>query len=555
MADVIHVPALGEQLRIIQQLRWRLFRNRLRTASARLGLIGSILIGLVYLQVSVGLGAGIGFGSFALVRGGDVGYLSGILWGIFLLWQVFPVMTLQAGGGFDARSLIRFPLRLSSYCALNLGQILGDPIALCGIFWHGCLWLGVTIARPDAWWGAAIALALSVCVNVLFGQMATAWTERLLAQRRTREIALALFVLSMICLQFARAAVRNAAGPAIEFLHRTSAVWDLLPPGLAGTALRQSLGGQFGGVVLAWSGLAAYGGLFALLLINRLRAEYSGEYFSETAAPGMAPRVARARPSAPATSSGLADRTGWLGGPVGAVFLKEVRYLYRNTLLAIALLTPLILVAAISANRALPRYGAGHWFRGEYAYAGIMAYTTSLLMARFSMNSLGYDGGGVQLMFLMPVPFRTVMLGKNALQGVLVAIEALLAWGLMRLLSGPLSFFVLALTWTGLLFLTLTGLSVGNWLSLRFPQKVEFGMRNQRASGWPALIYLVAFAASMVLLAGVGGLAGWLVGGWLIPVAYALLDVGAVVLYRVALEMTSAQAIKRRETIIEALVR
>lgn len=562
MAEVAGHFGLGEQIVLVMRLRWTLFKNGLQGLTAKLSLIGSIAIGIVWTAIALGAGVAIAVGSYFLIENDMSQFLSAILWGIFAFWQVFPILSAQFGPSFDSTSLLRFPLKFSSFFVLNLAYGFADPAALCGILWHFCMWVGVTSARPDMWWRAALVLALSAAVNLLFSRMLYAWLERVLAQRRTREILFAVFILVMVCFQFSGVIVQRWAKPLGAFLHQTSFVWSTLPAGQAGVAMQFFLSRTTIPALLACVIVLAYAAGFGGLLAYRLHAEYLGETFSETAAPArIAKKAVAVQPAltvAPGASQISSRTSTWFTGPVSAIFFKEVRYMYRNSIVAVSLLMPLVIVSAFSLNSRATSHGRpnpfGKMFGTGFAYPGAVAYTLLILM-QYSMNSLAYEGGGIQLLYLAPIEFRTVMLGKNLFQLALLGLEAILAWVLITALAGPPPLVILVATWIGLLFISLINMSAGNWLSLRFPRKFEFGMRSRRVSGLSSLSSFGLYFASVGMLSGVGALVGWLAGIWFVPLAFAVLSIAALSVYLHLLKATSQQAIDQRETIIGQLVR
>jgi ABC-2 type transport system permease protein len=562
VAEVARHIGLGEQIVLVMGLRWTLFRNGLRGLTAKLSLIGSILIGIVWTAIAIGAGVAVAVGSYFLIENDMSQYLAAILWGIFIFWQVFPILSAQFGPSFDSTNLLRFPLKFSSFFVLNLAYGFADPAAMCGVLWHLCMWLGVTFARPEMWWRAALVLTLSAAVNLFFSRMFYAWLERLLAQRRTREILFAVFILVMLCFQFSGMIVQRWAKPVGAFMHETSFVWSTLPTGQAGVAMQFFLDGTIGAGLLACAIVLAYATGFGGLLAYRLHAEYLGEMFSETAAPARVGKKSAAPQDAVTVVPGTAEISSasstWFTGPISAVFFKEVRYLYRNSIAALSLFMPLIIVSALSLNTRTGIHGRpsqfGKFFGTGLAYPGAVAYSLLILM-QYSMNSLAYEGAGVQFLYLAPIEFRTVMLGKNLFQLAILALEAVMAWVLIAALAGPPPFVILVSTWIGLLFVSLINMSAGNWLSLRFPRKVEFGMRSRRVSGLSSLASFGLYSASVGVLAGVGALVGWLAGIWYVPFAYAVFSIAALSVYLHLLKATSQQAIEQRENIIGQLAR
>jgi hypothetical protein len=119
----------------------------------------------------------------------------------------------------------------------------------------------------------------------------------------------------------------------------------------------------------------------------------------------------------------------------------------------------------------------------------------------------------------------------------------------------PPSVLLLLATWAALLFAALIHLGVGNWLSLQFPRKFEFGVRRQRPSGLTMFISFGLFFLEMVVISGTAFLCNGLAGLWLLPLVYIALSAVALALYRLILEGTTRQAIGQRDVLLEALSR
>ena len=167
--------------------------------------------------------------------------------------------------------------------------------------------------------------------------------------------------------------------------------------------------------------------------------------------------------------------------------MKEIRYLRRNSMQLLNLVVPIILVAIFGMSlHNTPVRGSA--FRSAYsgsslAYPGAVAYAMLVVIQLF-LNSFAYDSSGVQMLFLAPVKFRDVMLGKNLFQAVFVAMEAVLVWIIVAIAVAPPPFSILLSTWAGLLVIAPISMAVGNWFSLTFPDasNLEFA-----GSAWRAL--------------------------------------------------------------------
>lgn len=569
MAEIARTSGLLEQVYLVTRIRWLLFRNGLRSAAAKLSLVGSVIVGLVWTVMSIGTAIGVGVGSYLLAENHQFALFTIFFWGVFGFWQLLPILSTQLSTSFDSTGLLRFPLRFSSFFVLNIAYGLADPLALTAIVWHFALWVGIVTARPDLALPVALVALVSISMNLAFGRMAYVWLERILAQRRTRELLFVCFMLAIFAFQFSGLIVQRYRGPLLRFYRSTASIWNALPPGASGASLSSFAKADAREGFLQTGTVVAFTFAFAALFAFRLRRQYSGESFSETQVGGpkaakpsapvrIAARIAATVPSE-ATLASHPSR-GALAGPAAAIFLKEVRYLFRNSILAMNIFIPIILVAFISFSSSQnlhsgARAGRGFHLPPELIYSAGVAYAFMIMLPQVCMNCFAYDGGGVQLLFLAPVRFRDVMLGKNLFQAAMLVVEALLVLGLIAVISGPPPLITILTTWTGAAFLALVHITAGNWFSLKFPRRFEFGVRRQQLSGISVLAYFGMYLGSVAILGIVAVLVRLLAGPWVVVAVYSGLVIAAFSVYRALLNATSAQAIAQREALIGQLVR
>ncbi len=295
-----------------------------------------------------------------------------------------------------------FLLRFSTFLMMSIAYGLADPFALAGIMWHAAIGVGISLAWPDLKWWAALALSISVLMNLLFNRMMFAWLERLLAKRRTREIVTVLFIMMFVCIQFS-GLILQRWGPALRRAVETSAsVWRVLPPALAGTAIEHAADADSSAALTTTGLLAlyalAFGGLFAL----RVHAQFTGEDLGESAAPvrrkPAAPHPTVAVPALVSATSNAASTTrpafGLVSAPAAAVFSKEIRYFYRNSMLMMNVFMPLILIVFFSITMSRPgRHGAPPVFgkfSSAFGYPAAVAYIFMLII-NFCPNNLTHE--------------------------------------------------------------------------------------------------------------------------------------------------------------------
>jgi ABC-2 type transport system permease protein len=550
MADVTQSVGVFEQIRLIAGLRWRILRNSLRKKNNRLDLIGLIFTAVFSSILVIGFCFAFYAGAYAFVSQGRLERMALLFWGIFIFWQAFPVFAAGFGASFEFRTLLRFPLSLRAFYIIGLAYGFADFSALASVIWLLAMTAGATVAKPGVFPAMLLIVAAFMLLNVTLERLIGSWLERLLARRRTRELFLGLFILSMISLNFISPLMQRYGASARPVFLRLLPYFACLPPSLAGRALAESARLQPAGFLLNFALLLLYVVLLSAFMWRRFAAQYRGEELSETAAPVPA----AARPIAGRDAGH--DHLSLLSPTVAAIVRKEFRYLTRNSFAYLTLLLPPLLILIFSMNFAGRRPAVGgKGVSAEIFFPGMMAYLILILMAP-AYNSFAYEGRGIQTYFTAPLRFRDVLLGKNLMLVSVLSVEISLSLAMLAWRVGLPSTHMLTATCAAIIFTIVGQLTVANWSSITFPRKMEFGqMRGQRQSG---MAVLVAFG-SQILMGGISAailFTGNLTGNrWLPAEAFVLLAAVAVGGYFASLDALTQLAEKRKEALIEALCR
>ncbi len=550
MADVTRSTGIAEQIRLVAGLRWQILRNSLRKKNNRLDLIGLIFACFISGIFVLGLCFAFYGGAYFFLSKSRPDWMALLFWGIFLFWQVFPVFVAGFGASFEFRTLLRFPLSLSAFYFIGLAYGLADFSAIASVCWLLSMALGAAVAKPGILPAMGLIVTVFVVFNVTLERLIGSWLEKLLSRRRTREIFLGLFVLSMVSLNFVNPLIQRYGAEARPFAMRLLPYFVLFPPSLAGRSIAAISQLDQAGFLLASGGLLLYLLFFSALLWRRFAAQYRGEELSETAAP------ARALVRHIANTEQGADGLGLLSPQVAAVVRKEFRYLTRNGFAYLTLLMPPLLVLVFSSQFA-GRHPtvSGKAVSAEMFFPGMMAYLILILMAP-AYNSFAYEGRGIQTYFTAPLRFRNVFLGKNLVLVSILTLEIALSMAMLTWRVGLPSVPRLVATIAAIIFTIVGQLTVANWSSLSFPRKLEFGqMRGQRQSGMAVLVafgsqILTGAISAVILLAG-----RWVGNPWLPAEAFAFLAVAAMGGYVASLDVLSQLAEKKKEVLIEALCR
>jgi len=543
-------------------LRWHMLKNGLRTAGGVFEL-GARAFALLFIFGVMGLGLSIlmGVTAYQLILRGQWIFLPLLFWAVFLLWQVVPILLASFQEQFDMSSLLRFPLSFRLFYLLYIVFGLTDISTILGGMCCIGLWVGTSLARSDLMLWSALSLGCFATFNILMARAVFAWIDRWLAQRKTREIMGAVFMLGFLGLQLLNPAFYqkkivvpvNAEqriarqqqlveeyGP---WVNRANAVQKWFPPGLAAVAPRRFAEQHTVTAVGSVGMLGVYALAAGGLLMVRLRAEYRGENL------GSAPHRTDAPPKRKETV--LAEDTWVLGGSgvIGAVMAKELHCLLRTLPQLYALGAPLLLVLILS--------GAGP----SLSHPFILAFPVSLIYAQLGFtkiiyNNFGAEGAGLQMMFLSPTPIRTVLLGKNIFHATVYAIVLLIASVFAALRVGVPTGVVLAATVAWLLFALPSNLVAGNLFSLLVPYRVNPGrMTRQQGSRANALVSLLAQGAILAVGATVFGLCALFDRLWLAIPIFLGLALCAVSCLVWVLSLADGIANRRREALLTTLVK
>ena len=575
-------PVARAQYGALARLRLQVLSNGLRFRKGALELGVRTLGFLIYGATGLFLGAGVGSAAYLLTASHEWRFVPLVFWATFVLWQMIPIMMASFQEQFDLGSLLRFPVSFGSFFLLYAVFGLADISTILGGLCCVGIWVGITVALPGLFVWTTVIVGLFAVFNILLVRAIFAWIDRWLAQRKTREIMGAIFMVLVLSLQLLNPALhtnfpqrhpshkealrqveqyremQDRYGP---WLKTANAVQKWLPPGLAAESLRQAAG-QDGGIATG-TALGSFGliGLYALVagvvLAARLKAEYRGESL------GQAPKRTKAVPirarlaaGAPTNSTARVGRThgrlpaGW--GPLGAVMEKDLRTLMRSIPQLYVLGAPLLMVF-IFGSMFRSSAGGGHSFM--LALPVCMAYSM-LGFTQLFANNLGTEGAGIQLLFLSPAPFRTVLLAKNLFHAMLFGVDALVAGILVSLRLGKPDSAVLVGTIAWLLFALPANLAVGNIFSITMPFRVNPGrLTRQRGSQANALLSLLTQLAVMVVGALVFGLCWYFNHLWVAVPVFLVLAAGSVYGWLRVLRNAEGMANRRKDSLIQTLVK
>ena len=560
-------PLAKAQLAAVLQMRWRMLINSLRSRVGKFELGARIFAAVFFGIVWTGVGVGCGAAAYLIAANHQFKFLPALLWPIFFMWQVVPILLSAAQESVDFNFLLRFPVSFRSYLLLYLSFGVFDPSSMLGAICLLGVWSGIVLSSPQLILWITAALAIFAVFNFLLTRMIFAWLERWLAQRRTREILGVLSFLLLISFQFLNPALHShghaiSRAATLHTLKVVQKVQQFFPPGMAGDAVAMAASGQSATALTFLSGLLLYAGVVGALLAMRLRAEFRGESFGEAPARAGNKRAIAAAPRRGENIGSRSRQHSWLNGPIAGILVKELRYLSRSGVMLFGLITPLVLIVAMGRGFSSSFSGAGSGFGRvdglspiHFIFPIAIAYGFLPLTRQFC-NSLGTEGAGIQLYFLSPTPFRTVMLAKNLLQTgmfcmelVLVAFAAIYRFG-----APPQTLAVATFCWV--LFALPANLAAGNILSITLAYRMTLTRlaREQGSVGnglLSLLIQLVIFAVGVAVYIPLTILHH---AEFAAPV-FLVLAAGSWLLWRRVLSNVDGMVAGRREALMATLVR
>ena len=546
-----------KQYAALVAMRWRLLTNSIRSVQGAFEFGARGIAFAFYTLMGMGLGIGLGAGAYSIASAGKWQILPALFWVVFGVWQVLPVMLASFQEQFDLSTLLRFPVNFGSFFLLHLVFGLVDiPAVLGGLCCLG-IWTGVTLARPDRFLWTGIALAIYAVFNILLARTVLAWLDRWLAQRRTREIVSAIFLVLMLSLQLLNPALRQQrhhnpgnskphrerrnVAPEIPAWSKTaSVVLPWLPPGLAADGLVQGAEKNPASAAESLGILGLYILAAGALLSFRLKAEFSGENLGE--APAY--KLANER-----------DRK-WLidgSGPIAAVMEKELRTIPRSMPLLFAMGGPLLTVLIIATMFRNTAPTSGRPF--PLAFPLCVSYAL-LGFTQMIYNNLGAEGTGIQVLFLSPTPIRTVLLAKNLFHAMLFSLVAMVAGIFAALRLGFPDGALLAATAGWLVFALPLNLAAGNVLSLTMPYRMNLGrLSRQKGSQTSALLSMLIQVTAIGIGAGVLELCSHLGRIWFAAPVFLVLAAASIFAWMLVLRNADSLANRNRDQLIAVLAK
>jgi hypothetical protein len=567
------------QLFALIWLKWTLFRNAMRSRKAVLSQVASILGTLVALFIALVIAVILGIVVYNLLTPGSSeqiiqaqfpsghpqaeemrdmlrpNFLLFMIFGIlYLMWATVP-LSLGGGSQFTPGRLLLYPVSLRKLFAIDflseltsLGSIFAIPIILAVAFGAGAGLDNLTLAL--------IAALFIIACGISLAKWLSTSMSALMQKRRTRGET----VLALIGVIVGLGGVFLGEFTSYMMRH-TNSFGNLrwTPPGAAAIALTEGLrAGGTRAFALSLAVLAGY--TFILVFVTYLIARRAA-----LGAGGM--KRAAVALKAPLDASVAA---GWqlpfLSPQISAIVEKELRYAMRNAQLRMMAVMPLVLIGVRMLRGSRPGGGSVQTTAATLSSASsFAAYTEGLLVAggvlyvflilsSLACNLFAYEAGGMRSFILAPVDRRTILLGKNLTITLLAFVFCAVLLTVNQLVFHDLTPAALGVASLSFILFAACFAVIGNWLSIRFPKRLQFGKRMNASgvTGFLLIPIMLGLAAPVILSALAGYLAQSLVLKYVTLALFASL---AIAFYGLSITGQGRTLERSEQDILEAVNR
>lgn len=454
--------SFGGQASVVLMAQLRMYRNMLGRRGKAAAVLNFLTLGAWYVFV---LAMSVLAGDFlAAAEPGEalVSSLQFIFFGIFLYWQLAPILTASFGLALDLKRLLIFPIRPGQFFLLDLVLSLPTSVEPCIVLLGAMAGLLRNPAISPVW--VLPAAACFLCFNLFLGVAVRSLVTRATSVRWWKEGLVFVFVLMAATPQLLL--LTNRGGSWLDALQAVVGFpwlpWAATANLAAGVFLAQSLP-----VTVAYAVLAFFAGrsLFGYFL--------SAESVSSGGSRSGA-SISFVR------RSGFADLRAAMARSLGRPFPEPFSSLVEKEFLTYSrsprFLTVFIMGFTFGILVFLPlslRGGSEPGFMSQNLLTVVSAYAILLMSETVFWNVFGLDRKAVQMYLFAPVRLQHVFIAKNITAFAIVCLQVVLIALVCAVIGVPV-------TLSGVLEATVTAVvlainmsAVGNQSSVRYPAGVN----------------------------------------------------------------------------------
>ncbi|HEX4230194.1 MAG TPA: hypothetical protein VHZ07_16080 [Bryobacteraceae bacterium] len=525
---------MWQQIRTLAWVHFRSMRNRF----PRTGW-GTILIwflSLIWYGLFAGLGALLAFAipvvGLATLRMAVPLALIAIL----VYWQVFPLATLSGGWSLQMGKLRVYPIKLSALFTIEVClRLTTSPEAIVVL-----IGAAIGLARhPGIPVISALVLLLFIPLNLF---LSIGFREALMRSGRTkrfRELRPLLFILLAIAPQFlARTEARRFLKPYLRVLAAVPATpwreWTILS--LGGFSFLAALS------VLGWLAIAYF---FARWQFAKSLDE------DETVSLSPPPTGSRTQ------KTGILEALWTLPDrltrdPMAALLQKEFRSLLRMP--RFRLIFGLACIFSVLVFIPLVLNGSRVGFIANNFLPIVNIYGLLIMGEVLIFNVFGFDRKAVQIYFITPIPFDTVLKAKNLAALFFILIQSLSVTFVAAILRIRVTPVDLANAVGTALVIAVFLISAGNLTSVYLPRPMDPNQTFRRQTSGKLQLWLLGSFIGLSVPVGFAFLARWAFDSEWAYLAVLLVDlmIGWII-YRLSLDSATQQALRGTEDLVDKL--
>jgi hypothetical protein len=535
-----------------------MLRNSLRSKKAVANQLATIVGMLVALLLALLVAAGLGLAAYALTKPSIASMLQrpsrrgnpderfspefiffSIYAFIYLMWATIP-LSIGSTRQFDAGKLLLYPITLRKLFAIDFVSELANIQSVFAIPAIIAMSIGAGIGS-----GEIVATLLAAIPISLFGIALSKWLSTTIGsvfkQKRGRGETIIALVGALAGLG---GALAGQVAPLILRHTESLRILRWTPPGAAALLIDARFDKD----------PAMYAGAFVLLSVLTLLLIAGTYWIARRAALGSEGKKRRQVRTTTQEDAYAGWKVPLMPDDMAAVFEKELRYASRNAQLRMLALMPLILIVIRFMNT--QKFGRAFGtpsnnvpnefltYAGGLLASGAVLYIF-LLLAGLLCNQFAYEDAGMRTLILSPIQRTRILMAKNLAVttiALLFSVALLVINGIIfRDLDAPVLLFV-ALSF--ICFAAITSV-IGNWLSVSFPKRMQFGKRLNVSGVAGLLLFPLLFLLAVPPFAAT--LVGYITASLILE--YATLAAIALILIGIYFFVINAQgrALSRRE--------
>ncbi|KAF0250176.1 MAG: hypothetical protein FD167_417 [bacterium] len=571
-----------EQLALILHLQWLLFKNSLRSQGSKLELVARIIFAIASGIVDIIIAVGLFMATLFLSHrpNANAGFII-VFCAITLYWQIIPLLSASFGGSLSISNFRLYPISDKKLLLLDLISGATDITSLSVYLPLLGILIASIILEPFYSPITIIVFALFILFNIALSRYLQRVIEKLLAYRRIKELL--VVVMSLIILSFSfvpmimfRQEIKEKRSKQLstpqqitetlpekrfslrEKLASYQVVIQVLgwsPPGLVTRAAinlpKETVSNQLAVVFLS----ILFSGLILLLVQRKIKYEFYGSSSRYLLADKPPIVITKSRINRTSTKS-IFDNSLFNLLPLHAimVFEKELKYFYRSSKMLLIFLSGILGAISFALVFRAEKPTETSSLFAHFMLPGLNFYSL-MVLGQFFTNSFGFDSHGAKTFFLMPIKGQNVLLGKNLAVALIALFQTSITAITFNYLIYPISVYILLNTILSAIIGYFSYAILGNFLSVFYPQKMEFSNLSSNNYSKMALLLMILMQGFVFSILAMAPIIAWYSKtAWVSYPIFVVELIIMLVLYKISLNYAGKFFEKRVEEFLHMLL-